>query len=142
MPRSVRIRKVRYRNIGSGRSEVAYVVLPEIGCVFCGLTHLSRGTSTINAAEMIVAAIAAAAKLNTLTTEFFDLQTGIMYSEAGVPTGQFAFFRLLPGNTRGACCVGGWLEETCPDVVVSLFANQIGPQPHQVPDGFALEASR
>lgn len=92
----------------------------------------------MDAADAIMARIAKAAKIEPKRTTFCDLQTGLGYGQTGKPTGKFHFSELLVDFSQESCRVCGWMDDTCPPEVITLFAAQIGPNPQQVADAFCL----
>ncbi len=87
------LKKARYENFGGGNkyAEVAYEIFGD-RCVFCGITPPHKRTSTINAAESILQAIADQEGVPVTNLRFFDLQTQMGYNMA---PGLFEFDELV-----------------------------------------------
>lgn len=115
--------------------EVVYVIL-EDKVIFSGIT---KGGSTINYAEEVVAAISKAESIKPLKYQWFDLQTSLGYSTK-VP-GSFDFKRLILGVAKryrklpkGAVVLGPkpgsvrierWIPIPCPESIEGLFKKYI-----------------
>jgi len=105
--------------------KVAYAIIGGC-CYFSGLTASGQATSTINAAESIVQAIADQEGVPIEKLRFFDLQTHRGYDK---PEGEFAFDELVFDDEslgQGKVSVSGWAERECPNGVIELFSDCIG----------------
>ena len=97
-------------------------------CVFCGFSNMS--TSTINAAEAIILAIAKQENIDPKSLTFYDLQTYKTFSDK--EPGEFELdiidFNIYDGKVEDL----GWTSfPDCPAWVLKLFAEHIGPNPYQ-----------
>jgi hypothetical protein len=119
------LKRVRYTNgIApgcTGEGVVSYVVRGS-ECTFSGITP--EFTSTINAAEYIIRAIAAAERFDPRVMTFFDLIT-----QRGYPSmkgGEYEYKRLkvdYNGQSRGrGIWVDQWTDVECPPGILQLFS--------------------
>lgn len=146
--KSITRQELAYPNFHVGTSKVVYVVFPDRRVVFSGIT--CDGTSTINAAEIIIQEICRHAEINPYAYHWFDLQTcrGYGVNRTSCPhPGEFEFeelnFRPNPNpglteqindhgqpytllNSSEAYHVHTWSTVVCPSDVVELFRDVIG----------------
>jgi len=117
-----------------GAGEVAYLVIDE-NCYFSGITM--EATSTINAAEEIIAAISSQEGVALGKFTFFDLQTHRKYPRhsEGYFTMDKIRFRVDGENLKEL----GWGTVECPQEVFDAFHEYIGDPPPP-PDGAATRA--
>ena len=122
------IKFVEYQGMRS-RGEVAYAILSGGVCVFTYSritwaidSTITKATSTINAAEAIVAAICRQEGISRDDLYFYDLQTARGYDK---PLGLFQYDRLKLDR------VLRWQPEICPAEVIRLFAEFLGENPRQ-----------
>lgn len=104
-----------------------YVIIDN-KCYFSGAKN-ELFTSTINAAESIITAIAKQEGVSVWTLEWFDLQTHCGYSSK--QPGQFELDQVvLTENLRGTHIydffVKEWDPVSCPDEIRTLFKEYIG----------------
>ena len=105
--------------------EVVYVVIGG-KCIFTGTTN-RYVTSTINAAEDVISAIAEKEGLELSEIVFYDLQTYRTYRKR---PGQFQFDRVEFDIKKGEPVNPRWIPEECPDEIIELFRRFIGePEP-------------
>lgn len=97
------LKMVGYPNFHVGSSRVAYIVDGD-RVYFTGLDK--HGTSTINAAETIVKAIASEEERSWVGLEFFDLQTHTGYTSRN--PGQYEIDRLRVKARCDELVIDGW----------------------------------
>ncbi|MDO8482348.1 MAG: hypothetical protein Q7S86_00835 [bacterium] len=117
------MKTVSYPNFGKGEGRVDYKLFEGFRCVFSGVT--SDGTSTINAAERIVKAIA---EVEKATLMFYDLQTQKGYDF--YRPGEYSFSRLIVDGAQTNPENITWRPEKLPENVLKVFGDYIGPNPH------------
>lgn len=115
------MKRIAYPNFGKGRSYVDYQIFDGQRCIFSGVTD--GGTSTINAAERIIKAIAEAEKV---PLEFYDLQTQKGYSY--YRPGEYSLDLLILKDGRLDSVIA-WRPENLPPEVLKAFKNHIGRNP-------------
>lgn len=125
------LKRLAYTNLhNGGKNFVDYVIINGSQCIFSGASD--SGTSTINAAESIVALICREEKRNDLT--FFDLQTYLGYSH--YQKGEYDFNQLtvpIPFNMAKRWDYKmDWRPLPCPQEVLDIFRESIGGEPRRI----------
>lgn len=142
----LKLKELDYPNNSQGTSSIAYALFSDRRCVFSGITEGVDCTSTINAAERIIALIATREKLNPFDCRFFDLQGCKQYgggSSCPHP-GEFMFDELIL-DSSATISVKGWRREICPAEVIAAFRIHIGDlsQPaYQLPSSSLHDPNR
>ncbi|MDZ7799085.1 MAG: hypothetical protein U5L76_05825 [Patescibacteria group bacterium] len=139
-----RLKRVMYEGaIPRANGYVDYVILAE-KCTFTGLSETP--TSTINAAGKIILSICREEELEPDNLEFFDLQTAKGYGSKKL--GEFVYDQVkfiyhagrppLVKKDGAEIITGGqvvdiyWCPTLCPEEVIRLFTEHIGPNPRQI----------
>lgn len=123
------LKEAKYRNwgypaVGPEFGVVKYAIKGR-ECYFSGVPKaLYEVTSTINAANDIVKAIAGQEDVAITDLRFFDLQTHLAYDR---PEGEFEFDELIISFANGQMSIG-WQSRECPPDVLEIFRAQIGQQ--------------
>jgi len=120
------LKRIRYKNSGGpsfGYAQVVYVIINGNQCIFSGITPGPARTSTINAAEDIIMAIAEAEGVEAENLQFFDLQTGTGYEKKPK---EYEFDKLLVVyDEKGKPFVRGWADSECPRSILEAFSKFI-----------------
>ncbi|RJR32103.1 hypothetical protein C4569_00090 [Candidatus Parcubacteria bacterium] len=132
------LKKAKYRNwgypaVGSEFGEVVYAIIGR-NCFFSGIQRSFVATSTINAEESIVCAIAEQEGKAIGSLIFYDLQTHLGYDK---PAGEFCLNRLTIKQANSQITITGWEPVSCPDNIRKIFEDYIGKtassaEPHTV----------
>jgi hypothetical protein len=139
-------KRTTYTNPRGTAVGVAYVILDDQTCVFSALDDSTHGSS-INYAEEIISAIVAAERINPFSLQFFDLQTSTSYrhwcTHEADPF-EFDAVMIAPSAQRKpGFVVTCWQPAPCPEAVIRLFADLIGPVPRQkVPRSWSTECPK
>lgn len=115
------LKNARYRGFGSTATDgdVMYVIENK-KCVYCGVTP--SATSTINAAERIIVAIAKQEGVSPQSLSFFDLQARSGYSH--IKQNEFYFDEVrFSGNDNPENI--SWHPAPCPTEILKLFRQYI-----------------
>lgn len=116
------LKEIQYKNIGgpeTGYAKVVYTIFLGNQCVFSGVRLGDFWTSTVNAAEIIIAAIAEQEGYEVDELQFYDLQTKSGYEQKN--PGQYEFDKLWIENGH----VRGWQSAECPEHVLEAFRRYI-----------------
>jgi hypothetical protein len=114
-----------------------YVIYIIIGgdCIFSGNTsHKMHTKSTVQAAEAVITAIARQEGADVNQFTFFDLKTQRSYRRE---PGQYSFSRISFNAIQAGYPLEiqlrdiTWKQVDCPEEVLSLFAEHIGPNPRK-----------
>lgn len=111
-----------YPIVGPKFATVDYVRVGD-ATIFSGITN--PATSTINAAEDVIAAICVQERCRPTDVRWFDLQTRLNYS--GTEPGEFMYDE-VKFKVRGGTLVDlSWDESVpCPPEVITMFREHIG----------------
>jgi len=118
----VELKEIKYKNLGgpeTGYAKVVYTIFLGNQCVFSGVRLGDFWTSTINAAEIIITAIAQQEGCEVDELHFYYLQTKSGY-DAKKP-GQYEFDKLRIKDGH----VEGWQSTECPEHVLEVFRHHI-----------------
>ena len=115
------MKTITYASFNGRPTPVAYYIFEGDRCVFTGITD--KGTSTINAVERIVEAIAVVEGRGIRELTFFDLQTRKGYSH--YRSGEFAFSQLILSEKEGRVTSVVWRSIACPENVRDEFRDFI-----------------
>lgn len=116
------LKEIQYKNLGGpefGYAKVVYTIFLGNQCVFSGITPGPGRTSTINAAETIIAAIAQQEGCEVDEFRFYDLQTKSGYEQKKPGEYEFDALRIEDGH------VEGWQSTECPEHVLEAFRQYI-----------------
>ena len=129
-------RVLGYRSYNGPRWDgtVRYAIFPRQDgrrwIVYSGLNK--NATSTINCAAEIITEIVDREKLLPDRVRFYDLQTQTGYHHPSYSkSGEFQFdevkFRVIDGEIQDI----QWIPQACPNFVIEVFKDLIGPNPRQ-----------
>lgn len=115
------MKKIAYEGNNGHDGEVVYQLFGD-NCVFSGISgHLA--TSTINAVEAIIEAIAREEKIHPGCLKFFDLQTYNGYTKK---PGELEYDHVKFSTKKGGKVVDpGWNKSELPEAVKNAFRDYI-----------------